>query len=168
MISPGRPAFLLINFGLFQLGWWVCVLGGSYAALGVIIVVSSIHFALTDDRYKDAMLALLLLAIGIMHDNILVFSGLIIFTTDFAPLWILCLWWLLGLTLRHSVDYIYQRPLLAAIGGAVSAPLAYYLGVSLTSANWGMGATPALMAIGFLWLFILPFHWAIARRLELL
>src|SRR5690606_26022465 len=107
--------------------------------LGFTLVVSVIHFHLSDDHYKDAMLA-----IGLIHDNFLALSGLINFNTPLAPLWVICLWWLLGLTLRHSVSYIYRRPLLAALGGAISAPLAYYAGVSLTSANWGMGATPAL------------------------
>ena len=42
-----------------------------------------------------------------------------------APLWILCLWAAFALTLTRSLAWLMRRPWLAALLGALGAPLAY-------------------------------------------
>lgn len=164
MKRPRGKIFLLLNFLLFQAGWWLCVLGGSAWALAGSIVITAIHMGLADNPRLDLRLATLMLGMGVLHDNLLAVSGLLLFPTALAPVWILCLWWLLGLTLRHSLDFIYRRPGLAAVGGALGAVLAYGAGVTFSSAAWGAGPLLALLVIGTLWLLVLPLHHALARR----
>lgn len=164
MKKPRGSTFLVLNFVLFQAGWWLCVLGGSVWALVASAVITAFHLTLTDNPRLDLRMATLLLAMGVLHDNLLAVTGLLIFSSTLAPVWILCLWWLLGLTLRHSLSYFYRRPGLAAIGGALGAVLAYGAGVTLSSAAWGASALLALAIIGTLWLLVLPLHYALARR----
>ena len=164
MKRPGGSAYLIVNFLMFQVGWWLCVMGGSIWALTSSIVITLIHRWLTHDFHTDLRLAALLLGMGIIHDNLLSLSGLLLFPSAVAPVWILCLWWLLGLTLRHSLAFIYYRPALAVFGGALGAMLAYGAGVTVSSAAWGISPWLALTVIGTLWAVVLPLHLALARR----
>ena len=150
---------VLVNAALFQGGWFVAVLGGNLWAAMFTVVATGLHFYyLSDNPRADFSCASLTVIIGLIHDNVLAGLGVIDFSTTITPIWIACIWWLLGITLRHSLGFIYRRPLLSAVGGALSAPLAYSGGIYLSDALWGVSPVTGLLIISFVWLLILPAH----------
>lgn len=164
MIRRAGLPWLIANAAGFQAGWLICVLFGNVWAAVTVAVASAVHFALTPQRQLDLVSAGWALALGLVHDNLLGFAGLLEFGSPIAPVWLASLWWLLGLTLYHSLHFIHSRPWLASGAGAVSACFAYFGGVSLSQAQWGAPIPVVLGVIFALWLAVLPLHrWLVSH-----
>jgi hypothetical protein len=87
-------------------------------------------------------------------------------SAQFAPVWIIALWMSFALTLNHSLAWLKSHPALAALLGAIGAPLAYWA----AARGWGalaFAAQPAL-ALGMLavaWAILAPaLFWLAAHR----
>ncbi|HEY7886246.1 MAG TPA: DUF2878 domain-containing protein [Cellvibrionaceae bacterium] len=148
----------MFNVVMFQVGWLICVLAGSIVALVFTLAVSAVHFSLIDNRRADLLMASVALAMGLIHDNAIMLSGIVDYHSVWAPVWILCLWWLMGLTLRHSLAFVYQRLWLSAPLGAFAAALAYLGGVRLSEASWVIEPMWGVLIIAIIWLGVLPLH----------
>ncbi len=153
-------AFTITNALLFQVGWFVCILCGSFWAAIFTLSAIVFHFSISRQRLDDLVAVVLAIALGLLHDSLLLHSGHIQFveSTYLPPLWLISLWVLLGITLNHSLVWIYLRPLWSALLGAVGAPLSYLGGVKLSSAEWSSSMIEVLPIIAILWLGILPLH----------
>jgi hypothetical protein len=140
----------LLNAGLFQLGWFSCVLGGAWVALLVTPLILAAHLGWVVPQARRARELRWLggfLALGMVVDGGLTLAGgysLPATAPDWThwlplPVWMWCLWPLFASTVHHALHWLWQRPWLAAIGGATSAPLSYYGGAQLadvTLADW--------------------------------
>lgn len=153
-------AFTITNALLFQVGWFVCILCGSFWAAIFTLSAIVFHFSISRQRLDDLVAVVLAIALGLLHDSLLLHSGHIQFveSTYLPPLWLISLWALLGIALNHSLVWIYSRPLWSALLGAVGAPLSYLGGVKLSSAEWSSPMLEVLPIIAILWLGILPLH----------
>nr|WP_324258922.1 DUF2878 domain-containing protein [Cellvibrio fontiphilus] len=160
--------FTLSNFLLFQLGWFVCVLLGTQWAIVYTLVATCAHFYFSPSRQDDAIAVLLCIVIGLVHDLLLIHGGYILFAeaNNWPPVWLSCLWVLMGLTLHHSLGWIYQRPLWAGLLGAVSGPLSYLAGVKLSSAQWSGSLMEVIPIMAVLWLIVLPLHRLLSLRIK--
>lgn len=158
--------FTIANAVLFQVGWFVCILCGSLWAGIFTLVAIAVHFIISTQRSEDAIAVLIAIALGVFHDSLLLHSGQIQFAESayLPPLWLVCLWALLGITLNHSLVWIYSRPLWAALLGAMAAPLSYLVGVKLSSAEWSSPLLEVLPIIAILWLVVLPLHRFLSLR----
>jgi len=158
--------FTIANAILFQVGWFVCVLCGSL--WGGIFTLAAIifHFVIVPQRRDDMVAVVIAIALGVLHDSLLLHSGHIQFAeSDYLPpLWLICLWALLGITLNHSLAWIYCRPLWSALLGAIAGPLSYLAGVKLSSAEWSTPLHEVLPIIAILWLVVLPLHRFLSLR----
>jgi hypothetical protein len=136
---PSRSA-VAVNFVLFQLGWFACVLGaargwpwaGSICAAGV----AACHLWSARRWRRAAVLLLAAVAIGTVWDSIPVTLGWLHYSsgqiaTGIAPHWIVALWLLFATTLNVSLRWLRGRYLLAAVLGVVAGPLAYCAGAEL-------------------------------------
>ncbi len=162
-----RALLLTIANGLvFQAGWLVCILFGSLWAAAFTLCALVLHFVFYTQRLKDTVALLLAVVIGLVHDLLLLHTGSILFVESvyLPPLWLMCLWVLLGLTLNHSLSWIYSRPLWSGLLGAIAAPLSYMAGVKLSSAEWSSPILEVVPIIAALWLVILPLHRLISLR----
>lgn len=158
--------FTVTNALLFQVGWLVCILCGSFWA-GIFTLAAIIfHFVIVPQWREDAVAVVIAIALGLLHDLLLLHSGHIQFAESsyLPPLWLVCLWVLLGITLNHSLVWIYSRPLWSALLGAIAAPLSYLAGVKLSSAEWSSPLVEVLPIIAILWLVILPLHRFLSLR----
>ncbi len=76
---------MIINFLLFQLGWFACVLGGAYdqALLGSLIALAIIayHCYRAPDAVKEGRLLLLALIIGLIFESIITSQGIARYST---------------------------------------------------------------------------------------
>jgi hypothetical protein len=158
---------ILINFILFQIGWFACVISAAsqleWLALLSIAIVIAIHFFLIKDRLSELQLILIAGIIGLLLDSTLITLGVFTPTSNFgyqgiAPLWLVGMWMLFGITLNHSLRWLYQRYVLAALLGFVFAPIAYLAGQRLGALTFPPDHSPmiSLLIIGTCWLIVTP------------
>ena len=156
----------ITNALLFQVGWLVCILCGSFWAGVFTLIALVFHFVVYKQQLADVIAVLLAVVIGLIHDSLLLHAGYIVFAEAIylPPFWLVCLWALLGIALNHSLVWIYSRPLWSSLLGALAAPLSYLAGVKLSSAEWSSPLVEVLPIIAILWLVVLPLHRLISLR----
>lgn len=159
----------LINALMFQLGWFVCVLGGSIWAVVFTVTALAVHWVLLGGITDKITIGICLL-VGWVHDSSLAAAGVMIFTDGdvVSPVWLWCLWILMGMTLNHSLSWVYRRPWISAVLGSISGPLAYAGGIALSDAEWGVPLPEAFAIMAPVWLLVLPSIRFIAHRIDLL
>jgi len=165
---------LLINFILFQIGWFAVVLSAANGQplLGVVIIALIIaqHLYSSEQRSHELVLVSLALIIGLVWDSAMTMSGLFVYRSGvlvdhLAPYWILAMWALFAITLNLSMRWIKGRITLAAIAGAVFGPLAYYAGYQLGAVEIP-NMTQALLFQSLGWATILPTLGIAAKLME--
>lgn len=162
----------LLNFLLFQLGWFACVIGsaagqpltGSIVAAAII----SWHVYRAKNPAQELYLILIAILIGSLWDSLLVWqtwlsypSGILMSNT--APYWIIVMWALFATTLNLSLDWLKRRLVLAFLLGAIAGPLAYYGGARL-GAVYFVQPTYALLALMIGWAVFTPLLAVLSRR----
>jgi hypothetical protein len=165
---------LVTNVVLFQAGWFACVLGAArqapWVGLAAVAAIVAWHLANARERNRELRLLLLAMAAGALFETLLVQSGWLrfdsgVWMTGVAPLWMVALWVNFATTLNVSLRPLRDRLGLAALLGAIGAPIAYFSGSRLGALELTEMA-PALAAIGAGWLFLTPLLFMAARRLD--
>ena len=124
---------VLVNFLLFQVTWFACVIGGGvygniWPGVGCVtlLILTLRH---SRSMRQDVMLAIGAMLFGWLLDTawsrlgVVEFPGLTI-----APSWIVLLWLAVALTVNHSLRFLRDRPLLGAIVVGLAAPVTYLVG----------------------------------------
>jgi hypothetical protein len=156
----------LLNFALFQAGWFACVLAGAHgmpvaavAAAGAVIGVSLRWFSA--DRLSEARLLLAVALIGFCVDTVHLSFGVFALIgvprfPHLCPSWLVALWAMFGTTLRGSLSWLAGRYALAAVLGAVAGPLSYLGGAKLGAVTLhpSRAFTVAALAVG--WAVVMP------------
>ena len=153
----------VINFVLFQAGWFSCVLLGTtdYHFLGPLLVAFIVmyHLKTLPNPLNEMRLLALAFAIGIIWENLLTVSGLLIYPQGqimsiYAPIWIIAMWPLLTITLNLSLRWLKNRHLLAALFGGIGGPMAFLAGERLGAVQIpNLTLTVSILAIGWAMLF---------------
>ena len=132
---------MFINFALFQISWFACVLGGAHNVawygVGVAFLILILQISISKHRQLDIRLVFSALALGLIFDAIPLHMGWISFASmpywsnALAPAWMLALWAMLATTLNMSLAWLKPKPILSILLGAISGPLAYLGGARL-------------------------------------
>lgn len=155
---------ILLNFLLFQIGWFACVLGAAAnqpeIGAGIACVILIVHIICAYDKQKELLLIAIAMLIGIAWDSLLVWQDLLgyssgILAANTAPYWIVILWGLFATTLNVSLRWLRQRVLLSALFGAIAGPLAYYAGQKLGAVQF-LDTPLALLFLGIGWAIFTP------------
>ena len=162
----------LVDFILFQIGWFGCVLNAPARPLtGAAIALLMVVVALWRRRDRRGELLLLSLAAltGTLCDSLFVMSSRLQYTgTRFPPLpplWDIALWALFATTLNGALGWLQQRMMLAALLGAVAGPLAYVAAARLGAVQLGApSSTLPLLAVA--WGLLTPLLLGLARGLS--
>jgi hypothetical protein len=123
------------------------------------------------DARTDATLVALAIAIGTICDSLLAHSQIVIYAAAwpseaFAPIWIVALWANLALTLNHSLAFLQRNLPLAALLGALGAPLSYLIAARAWHAVVLAEPLPtSLLVLALLWSVATPILCAAARSL---
>ena len=150
----------LLNFLLFQIGWFACALGAGYGfPYGgplVVAVILAFHFWKIEERHQEFLLLLKVLGVGIVVDSGLAFVGAIDFGKNalagpLIPPFMAALWLIFATTLNHSMSWLKGRYGLGLLFGAIGGPLAYYAGSRLGALQLASNTIFALVAIGVVW-----------------
>jgi len=153
----------LLNFFLFQIGWFACVLGAAqnYEILGILISGAIVIFTISLSNYKiETSLFILIVAFtGFFWDSLLVQLNIFSYTDnglqDFAPVWIAALWASFSTTINSSMAWLNQRYFLAAILGGVFGPIAYISASKLGALNI-VSFLEAVLYQAIAWAIFLP------------
>ena len=165
---------LILNFGMFKIGWLSSVIGGAQqlpwlGPLAMLFVVA-VHLYRAEQPERELILVLSCGFIGAIFDSVLVASGWVtypsgLFVESMAPYWIISMWMLFATTLNVSLRWMRGRYVLALIAGAVAGPLAYIGGSKLGGIVF-LDREAGLIALGIGWGLIMPVLVMLAERLD--
>ena len=165
---------ILANALLFQLGWFAAVLGaaGDLPWIGVVAAaaIAAVHLARAARPLPELALLALAVVAGAGFDTLIVQAGWLRFDSGMlvagtAPVWMVALWANFATTLNVSMRLLRSRLVVAALFGAIGAPLAYYAGGKLGAVEF-IATGPALGAIAAGWFVLCPLLFVAARRLD--
>jgi hypothetical protein len=163
-----------INFVLFQLAWFACVLGAAYQMpwIGPLAVAAIVGYHLLRVPEPRAEIALLVIValIGAVFDSVLVSTGWLAYPSGqwaayLAPYWIVAMWVAFATTFNVSLNWLKGRPLLGFAFGAVGGPLAFVAGEKLGGVTL-VEPVAALAALAIGWGLITPVLMALAARFD--
>ena len=150
---------IVLNFILFQLGWFACVLGAAnqlpWLAFVIAVSLVGIQLAFIPNPMKQLQLILMVTVIGAIFDQLLLNHGVVHYQANgwspaLVPIWIIGLWVAFASTLNVSMRWLRNYRLIAIIFGAVGGPLAFMAAEKLGAVT--LTITPSshiVLAIGW-------------------
>lgn len=162
----------LINFAMFQAGWFASVLLGAsgWHWLGpvAVILLLLVHLSTSPDRLAERKLMAYALLIGLAWENLLSLTGIVVYPSgqpfnQLAPAWILAMWPLLAITLNVSLRWLKGRLVLSALFGAIGGPLAFFAGERLGAVVFP-DSTLALSVLAVGWGLLFPLLMWLSER----
>jgi hypothetical protein len=164
---------LVINFILFQVAWFSCILGAANAQpwLGVLVTMLILAWHLFRSKKVKNELTLLVytIVVGAFLDQALLSFNLVNYQhhgwhQSIVPIWILALWLAISTTLNVSLAWMQKRYYVGFIFGMIGGPLAYLAAEKLGAVTITSQLSFAVLAIG--WATITPTLLYIARRIN--
>lgn len=155
----------LLNVALYQLGWCFCVLGAAWGyplmGAGLALLPLLIHLMLADSPKKEASLMLCACLIGITVDSVQQYLGVLTFKPSpisplGLPLWIFIIWAQFATMFHYALFWLRGRYLLGALCGLFGGPLAYWGGVRLGAADFGVHVLLSLLSLALVWSLVTP------------
>ncbi len=165
---------LLLNFGMFKVGWLSSVMGGAKQMpwLGplAMLVIVAIHLYRARQPERELILILACGFIGAIFDSVLVTFGWVgyasgLFVESMAPYWIISMWMLFATTLNVSLRWLRGRYVLAAVLGAIAGPMAYLGGQKLGGMMF-YDTNAGVIALSIGWGLMMPLLVYLAERLD--
>ena len=154
----------LLNWFLFQVGWFACILGAAhnrpFVGPSAVAVLLALEFSFVSDRKRSATLIVAVGGIGTAIDTYLGLIGVFSFKNEllpiwFCPLWLTALWMIFASTLPVSLKWLTGRPWLSAPLGAVVGPVSYYAGAAFGALEVSHRLRD-LIILAALWGLVLP------------
>jgi hypothetical protein len=151
---------VLVNYVLYQTGWFACILGGAwhFPLTGLAIALGAIaaHLWLTRERAIEVRLIAIATAAGLLIEIFHLRTGTYRMTSgtiveNFPPPWMLALWAQFATTFRYSLRGIISRPALAGLFGVLGAPLAFLAGDRLGALTLLPPETAGLERLAISW-----------------
>jgi hypothetical protein len=155
----------LLNFAMFYLGWFACVMGAGHGQLwlgpSVVAALVLIHLYLTPRPAQETSLILVVGIFGFAIDTLQASAGLYAFTRTSAapwlcPLWMVALWMIFATTLNASMAWLAGRYRLAAALGALCGPVSYVAGARFGAIELPTHASASLVGIAIVWACVMP------------
>lgn len=160
-----KPA--TINFVIFQLGWFACVLGGDLVALLCVLAALAIHHRYVLSTPFEYLSIVLISAAGIAWDSLLAAANILVFPQSTAtglPLWLILLWLLFATTFHHCFAWMQKYLLPSTLAGAVFGPLSYLAGSRLGEAEIAEPVMQSLLIMALGWAVIFPAGLILAQK----
>jgi hypothetical protein len=164
---------LLINFLLFQVGWFACVLGGAhgypFTGSAIAVLIIALHIALSSSRQFEFRLILTATLIGAVFESLIVIAGLATYRHGqwlpyLAPYWMILMWPLFATTLNSSLKWMWNLKIhWLALAGAILAPVAYFAGSRIGAVIYPDIAL-SLTVIAFSWAVLFPLMVILSQR----
>jgi hypothetical protein len=149
----------VINFVLFQVGWFACVLYPGLGAIGLVVVIVIFHLAfISQARMSELQFIGAGTVLGGLLDGLWFNTGILdngVSGFQLTPIWILGLWASFTTTLSHSLSWISTKPWLPFICAPVAGPFAYWSASKMGAVDMPE-LTLSLAALALGWLVVFP------------
>ncbi|MCW9046523.1 MAG: DUF2878 domain-containing protein [Gammaproteobacteria bacterium] len=165
---------IVVNFIIFQLGWFSCVLmaaqGLHETGIFIALLLVCVQLFLADNRKKLLILMAIVTLIGSAWDSVMTSLGILVFDTGMivsflAPGWIIAMWLMFATTLNVSFRWLFGRYWLAMLLGAICGPLTYQAGAAMSAVvipdNF---LANSVIAAG--WALLMPLYIKLTERLH--
>jgi hypothetical protein len=155
----------LVNFGLYQLGWFAIVLGAAnghpWLGMTLALALVVIHLTLAFGFLRQLTLILLSGVIGFALDSLQLWLGVFRFPSGMivawlAPPWDTVLWMQFATLLPFCLNWLSHRYMLAAVLGLAGGPLAFYSGERFGGVSFLQPRLLHFLALGVVWALALP------------
>jgi hypothetical protein len=157
----------LLNFGLFQVVWFVTVLGAARGDAWIgpmaVLLFAAVHLAMVHDRGRELAYLVAVGLTGTVLDSVLMALGVTGYAatpaswpTFLVPPWIVGCWVAFAMLPRFSLSWAARWPLVAAVLGAVGGPLSFYAGLRLGAARFHPVPLVTWIVLGLEYAFLLP------------
>ncbi|MGL6176393.1 MAG: DUF2878 domain-containing protein [Vibrionaceae bacterium] len=162
-----RRYSLIHNVVLFQVLWFVAVLGTEQYIFGVALLLL-LHLFWCTNRVAELFVMLTASAAGIACDSMLAMAGIYIFPSEPSflpiPLWLIGLWLGFAATLRHSMAPLLDKPKLFSVLAIVGAPLSYLAAEKLGAVEFPLGDLQTSLLVGVYWAALSPLFVMLRRQ----
>jgi Protein of unknown function (DUF2878) len=164
----------LVNYALYQIGWFACVLGGAtdrpWTGCQIALTLIGVHLTLSLERSLEVPMMALATAVGAIVEMSQIATGTYRFTSGtvidaLPPEWLLIMWAQFGTTFRHGLRTVIARPARAAWLGAAGGPLAFLAGEHLGAVTVLPPLTNGLLRLSISWAIAFAIFSAVVRRL---
>jgi hypothetical protein len=163
----------LVNYGLYQAGWFCCVLAAAHERpwWGVLagLALIAAHVALLARPAAELRLLLVAGLLGAVVDSLQSCAGLLVFRSGYvagclAPPWIVVMWMQFATLFGFSLSFLRGRHVLSAALAAVGGPLAFWVGGRLGAVEFPAPTARSLLVLGVVWAAAVPFLVWVAER----
>lgn len=162
------PNLTLYNFAFFQGTWFACVMFASYWAIVVVLPFAIIQLVWGGNWQNDMRTGVSFVLIGALAESFLLGVQAMSIPGafhDFPPLWLLCLWFVFGISTHYSLAWLRRlQPfsvLWQVVFSALFAPLAYFGAEKLEAVSF---AENGLYLVALAWAVTLPIGLLLTNR----
>ena len=164
----------LVNYALYQIGWFACVLGAAsqrpWTGCLIATILVGVHLALSVERVLEVRLVVLATAVGAAVEMIQIAAGTYRFTSGtvnnaLPPPWLLAMWCKFLMTFRFSLRSVVTRPVLAVLFGAAGGPIAFLAGERLGAVTLLPPLAQSLLRLSISWAIALVVFSVVASRI---
>lgn len=136
----------------FQLCWFIAVLG-TYRWQWLMLVITIATLVYCWKRDRSALKRIFVIAvIGVGVDTLNQRFSIIIFPTQWLPIWLLCLWILFSWYAHQLREVLHRfRPVYVLLVGGVGGAVSYFAGLKLHAVEFGYDVTIALAVLFVEW-----------------
>jgi hypothetical protein len=165
----------LINYVIYQIGWFACVLGAAsqrpWTGLVIAMILIGVHLVLSEERSIEIRLVVLATAVGAVIEMIQIAAGTYRFTsgtlTDaLPPPWLLAMWAQFATTFRFSLRHVITWPVAAVLFGAAGGPIALLAGEALGAVTLMTPLVYGLLRLSISWAIALAVFSVVVRRVS--
>ena len=156
---------LLINFCLYQIGWFAIVVGAAndrpWLGMGMGLAAIVVHLLLAHGRARHLGLVLASGAVGLTLDSLQLWLGVFRFPSGMivpwlAPPWDVVLWMQFATILPFCLRWVSRRYLLGSVLGFIGGPLAFYAGERLGAVSFLSPRLLHFAVLGIVWALAFP------------
>ena len=158
---------LIANALAYQAVWFTAILWGNLGAVaGCLIII--ILLATSECRVDDLKMIGFLMFLGLLIDGTLQQVGFFTFRSSGFPIpfWLLIIWLGLAMTIHHSLSWLKNKLLLAALFGGLGGPAAYWAGTRLGAASFNWSLPSSLLLLAVVWSLMFPAIMLFSRKMH--
>lgn len=149
----------VLNFILFQIGWFACVAYPHLLGPVLVLAFLAIHFVfVSQNRITELQFIALGTVVGALLDGLWFRLGILNIDSGpvlITPLWLIAIWAIFMTTLSHSLNWISRKIWLAFVFAPFAGSFAYW-----SASKIGVVELPnltlSLIALAIGWLVVFP------------
>lgn len=158
---------LIANAIAYQAVWFLGILWANPGAMvGCCIIL--ILLGTSKRRDDDLKMIGFLMFLGVLVDGTLQQVGFFTFKSPGLPIpvWLLVIWMGLAMTIHHSLSWLKDKLLLAAILGGLGGPLAYWAGTRTGAASFNWSLPSSLLLLAIVWSLVFPTIMLFSKKIQ--